>query len=73
MKFKTLTIALPILSVLFAANSFSKTEKKLQSHYDTDKISFVEKSIENISKSCGGNENVLVFLDLVASFSPAYY
>ena len=62
MKLKTL--ALPILSTLFAVNSFACNEKKLQGHYDTDKISFVEKSIEKISKSCGGEKNVLVFLDL---------
>ena len=47
MKFKTL--ALPILSTLFAVNSLACNEKKLQGHYDTDKISFVEKSIEKIS------------------------
>jgi hypothetical protein len=62
MKFKAL--ALPILSVLFAVGSFASNEKKLKSHYDTNKISFVQSSIENISKSCGGNKNVLVFLDL---------
>ena len=62
MKLKTL--ALPILSTLFAVNSLACKEKELQSHYDTDKISFVEKSIEKISKSCGGEKNVLVFLDL---------
>ena len=62
MKLKTL--ALPILSTLFAVNSLACKEKKLQGHYDTDKISVVEKSIEKISKSCGGESNVLVFLDL---------
>ena len=39
-------------------------KKNLEGHYDTDKISFVEKTIGNISKSCGGEKNVLVFLDL---------
>lgn len=62
MKFKTL--ALPILLTLFSIHSLACSEKNLEGHYETDKISFVEKTIGNISKSCGGEKNVLIFLDL---------
>ena len=62
MKFKT--FALPVLLTLFSINSLACSEKNLEGHYDTNKISFVEKTIGNISKSCGGEKNVLVFLDL---------
>lgn len=62
MKLKTL--AFPILSFLLALNSYSVENKNFNNHFEVNNISEVSNKIKNISKSCGGNKNVLIFLDL---------
>ena len=60
MNFKTLILS--ILPLFLTLNTLSCEEKN--GHYEMNSIVEVGKKINDISKSCGGTENVLIFLDL---------
>jgi hypothetical protein len=51
-----------IFSFFLSLNSYSV--ENTNNHFEVNNILEVSKKINNISKSCGGNKNVLIFLDL---------